>query len=531
MKAPAVLSGPKVAGFVTVLNRFARPWGAVLDDPRILVTAVLALLAAHAALHGFVFTGLPRDELESVYWGQGWALGYDVQQPPLHNWIALALMDVFGASPALFGLLRVATIGGLMLFLGLTARDMAGERPLAAILTVLGALTTVLLGLQIFLNLTHSLLLLAVVAFNLWSLSRLARTEPGVGLGAYLMVGFALGLGGLSKYSFALFALGLLAGVLAHPVLRTRFWDKRTLLALGLAVLIVLPHGLWMLLADHGGTGGIAGQMSEILKARSLPWTDRLGDILRTAWADPLAGVITPLVLVALAAPRVFVLRPFREEGSDPTRFWRRFLLVYLIVSLTLATLITLALGGSELRDHYLMPAALALPLWLGLRVSATAPDDKARARIGFALGSVALVLGIGLILALSLVRPMTCGRCLTDLPVTAWANALRGAGFESGTLIANDLDGGANLLSHFPGSTLLVPDLPPAPGGEAGTGTWAVVLDPRAPDQATDAVKAWVTGQGRTWPDDVPEVVAPVRGPFTDQRRSLSLVLIPPAP
>jgi hypothetical protein len=502
----------------------------LLANPWILVATVLTLLAAHAALHGFVFTGLPRDELESVYWGQGWALGYDIQQPPLHNWIALALMEVFGASPALFGLIRVVTIGALLLFLGLSARAMAGGRSLAASSAVLGALTTVLFGLQIFLNLTHSLVLLAVVAFCLWTLTRLARPEAG--LGAYLLVGSGLGLGALSKYSFALFALALLVAVLVHPVVRRRLWDRRSLWALGLAILLVLPHGVWMLLADHG----IAGEMAGILKAKPLAWTDRLPDILRTAWADPIAGVITPLILVALAAPSVFALRTVRgaipgKETEDPTLPWRRFLVVYLNASLSLATLVTLALGGSELRDHYMMPAALAGPLWLGLRVSAMAPEGQALSRIGFALGGVALVMGLGLIGGMALVRPVTCGRCLTDLPVTAWAEALRESGFSQGILVANDLDGGANLLSRFPGSTLVVPSLDPAPGTEGvggRGGPWAVLLDPRAPSEATEAVKAWVVAQGRPWPETFLEASAPVRGPFTDQMRSLSLALIP---
>ncbi|WP_413203719.1 glycosyltransferase family 39 protein [Rhodospirillum sp. A1_3_36] len=528
MNILSVLKRPRVKAAVAQVDRFARPWGMLVANPWVLVAGVFTLLAAHAALHGFVFTGLPRDELESVYWGQGWALGYDIQQPPLHNWIALALMEMFGASPALFGLNRVVTIGAMLLFLGLSARSMSGGRSLAATVTVLGALTTVLFGLQIFLNLTHSLMLLAALAFCLWTLTRLARPEAGPG--TYLLVGSALGLGALSKYSFALFALALLAAVLVHPQLRKRLWDRRSLWALGLAVLLVLPHGVWMLLADHG----IAGEMAGILKAKPLAWTDRLPDILRTAWVDPIAGVITPLILVALAAPGVFALRFVRgsspgAEGEDPTLPWRRFLVVYLVASLTLATLVTLALGGSELRDHYMMPAVLVVPLWLGLRVSVMAPEGKTLSRIGVALGGGALVMGLGLLGGMALIRPMTCGRCLTDLPVAAWSEALRESGFSQGTLVANDLDGGANLLSRFPGSTLVVPNLDPAPGTEgAGTGLWAVVLDPRAPSEATEAVKAWVAAQGRSWPETFQEISGPVRGPFTDQMRSLSLALVP---
>jgi 4-amino-4-deoxy-L-arabinose transferase-like glycosyltransferase len=506
---------------LTLVDRLAAPWwGRAVTSPTVVTLGVLGLLAGHLALHALGFTGLLRDELETVYWGQGWALGYDVQQPPLHNWMAGLLMKLFPPTSALFGALRVATIGLLLLFLALTARAMAPGRPFVAPLAVVATLTTVMLGLNIFLNLTHSLLLLAVLSFCLWTLTRVAR--PGAGRVDYLLVGLALGLGALSKYSFALFALGLLAGAIAHPTLRRRLWDPRILWTLGLAILIVLPHGVWMLLADHT----IAGEMPELLKARPHPLLERLPGVLLTAWVDPVAGVVIPLILVAVAFPGAFRFRPGAE--GDPTGPWRRFLLVYFGVCLALAAGITLALGGSSLRDHYLLPAVLAVPLWLALRVAAGEPEGKALSRLGLALGGTATLMGVGLLVALAVIRPMTCGRCLSDLPVDTWESEARALGFTGGLLFANDLDGGANLLARFPGSRLVVPGLAPAPGSEGKGGDILVVVDPRAPKETVRALKGLLADRGVPWPDDFREVEGLVRGPFTTQARSLSLAVLP---
>lgn len=508
----------------------ARGWAGALATPSALALAVLGLLVAHLLVHAGVFTGLPRDELESVFWGQGVGLGYDRQQPPLHNWLAQAVAALIGESGASYGLLRVATLGALFLVIWRATWRVAGGDALTAGLAVLGLLSSVMFGISVFLNLTHSLTLLLAVALLFWSLTACAR--PGAGRREMLILGAVLGLGCLAKYTFVLFAGAFLLAALAHPMLRWRLLSRDAVWALAVAAVVVLPHGVWLLMAERT----VAADLPNLLQARAETPVGQAWSILRTGWLDPLAGVAPPLVLLALCVPGA---RPWRREdaagaknaaSSDP---WRRVLLLYVLFSLAAVTLVTLAFGGDRLRDHYLMPASLMLPVWAALRVRASRPTrvvwDRAAAALSVAAGAVA----VGLLVAVLMVRPFTCERCLSDLPIPAWEMALREAGFAGGTLVARDLDAAAPLLLRFPGSRLVwrradhrpSPDRA-TPGGDG----CAVVLPARDPQADWPEARAWMAEHlGAAPPADAPrhQATAPLRGSWGRRTATLTFVVI----
>ncbi len=505
----------------------ASPWGMTL--------AVGVLLGLHLALHAWVYTGLPRDELESVFWGQGWALGYDRQQPPLHNWIALALQEILGASPAVYGLIREVQIALSLWLVWLIAREASGGDRFAGGVAVLGLLASVLFGMQMMINLTHSLTLVTATLFTLWTLVRLGR--PGAGPLSWVLVGVALGLGALSKYSFALFALALLAAAMTHPVLRGRIVQWRhTLPALAIPLVMAGPHLVWQLtrprtLTDDmpelvGAPGGDGGtDLLSRLTAHGV-------DILRNAWADPVVGAGTVLLLAAVLAPAILPVKRWRGDQplpesapEDPGRPWRRFLWVYMIVAFALASMVVLAFGGTRLREHYLMPAALAVPLWTALRLSAIRPPEPQRRRFALGLTLTATLIGGGVLVNQALLRSAYCDRCLTERPVGAMVDDVRAAGFEGGTIVASQLDWGSNLLGAFPGSALQwteEPDHRPLPP-EATAGTGCLLLvDPRRPEESWAAIRRHLIerlgGDAAALPespDALTEMRHPVRGPL----------------
>ncbi|MBK1663652.1 glycosyl transferase [Rhodospirillum rubrum] len=501
---------------------------ALVASPPALALAVALLLGLQLAIQGAVFSAFPRDEIESIFWGQGWALGYDIQQPPLHNWIAGLTTAVLGVTPLAFALIRMGTIALMLLFVWLGTRAAAGGDRFAAGLAVLGLLASVMFGLQIFLNLTHTLTLLGAVAFCFWTLTRVARPEAG--LGAYLLVGLGLGVGALAKYSFALVALGLLIGALTHPILRRRLIDWRTLAALAVAGLIVAPHGLWLRGADHT----VLAEMPELLHAAPLPPLQRAWDILRTGWIDPLAGVIVPLALLALCLPG-FVKPGQPPAETDPSRPWRRLLVVAVVTTLALVTLVTLAAGGNRLRDHYLMPAALLLPIWAALRATALPRGAPAEGRAAFGLCAAAALLAAGLALAMTVIRPLTCDRCLTDLPVDRWEQAVREAGFDGGTLVSGSLDNAAALFTRFPGSRLLwrAPGVPLRGDGAITQGEGClIVLDPKRPEADRQSLEGWLAEHLEAPPPPAPppllQAEGRLRSLFGNRTQTLYFVVYP---
>ncbi|GEO80211.1 glycosyltransferase family 39 protein [Pararhodospirillum oryzae] len=499
-----------------------------IASPARVALMAAGVLGAVFVVFGFVFTGLPRDELESVFWGQTLAWGYDIQQPPLHNWLAVGAMAVLGPTPLAFALLRVLSLGGMLAGVWLSTRTLAGRDSLAPGLAVAAVLSTTLFGVGAVLNLTHSLVLLAVFAFLPWAVARLDAPTPPPG--AALALGVVLGLGTLSKYTFVLFAAAFLLAALTHPRMRRVLLRVRLIVPTAVvAGLLVLPHGLWVLGADHT----VVDELPGLLHGRAAGLGARLWDLLRTGWLDPVAGVALPLVLMGLIVPAAL---PGGRWGApadpDPPAPWRRVLLVAVGLSMLLVSLVTLAAGGSRLREHYLMPAALLLPMWAALRVAATRPGPARAGRVaGVLIGAAGLVVG-GVLVAGGVVRPLSCTRCLTDLPVPQWAEGLRAQGFQGGTVVAPELDAAANLMRAFPGSRLLWPPAGPRQlawrPGTRGDDCLVVLSSPAE----WPRVRAWMenTLGADGLPSDPPLITlhAPLRGPLTERDAPLNALAWP---
>ncbi len=202
----------------------------------------IVLYVAFARLLLYVIAGPNygyfRDELYYLACGEHPAWGY-VDQPPLIGWAAWLLQHSIGTS--LYALRFLPALSGtICIFLtGMLAKELGGRR-WAMFLSSLAAL----LG-PIFLALTH---LFTMNAFDLalWTLLAwlLARIVNSANERLWIAVGAVLGIGLLSKYLIAFFAIGLLLGVIATPLRRSLakpwFWSGTVLTAL-----IALPNFLW----------------------------------------------------------------------------------------------------------------------------------------------------------------------------------------------------------------------------------------------------------------------------------------------
>ncbi|MBB4267221.1 glycosyltransferase family 39 protein [Roseospira visakhapatnamensis] len=439
----------------------------------------LALLTLHLAVALGAASGLARDDLETVFFAQGWAWGYDPEQPPLYNWLTQALTDLVGPSlGAAVGLRWAIIAAGLVALFDAVRRMAGGDRALAAG-AVAGAAGTALFGYEGALHFTHTTLLISATAAVLWAIARIAERPTSA---RYLALGAALAVACLSKYTFAVFGLALVAAALTDPLLRARVLDRRVLWA-ALPSLPLLPGHLWwrmgqdMVLSDR--VASITSQGREV----PLPLWERLPGLATDVIVDPVMGMAPPLVLIALlvgVAPRARASRGATPETGTPR--WPRVLLVFVLASMALTLAVVLATGGHRLRYHYMMPAALVLPAaaLLGARAwTVSLAPWRARA-LGWSLAGLA-VLAAGGVAADRLIRePVSCGRCLSLLPVEAAAARVRAAGFDGrGTIIAASLDWGANLRRAFPDARLLArsfPDWRP-PADDPGDGACLILL------------------------------------------------------
>ncbi|MBF5046256.1 glycosyltransferase family 39 protein [Aggregicoccus sp. 17bor-14] len=262
----------------------------------------LAALALHLATNGRY--GFFRDELYFIACGQRLAWGY-VDQPPLIALVSRLSSALAGDSVGLFRLPAALAHTGLVLLTARLARALGGARPAALLAGVAVAVAPVLVvgGHLLTMNSFEPLLWTGAALL----LVRLLQAEtPRTGTWAAL--GLVVGVGLLNKYSMAFWTVALVAGLLATPsrrVLATRVF----LLALGLALLCVLPNLYWQ--ASRGFP------MLELLRAgqagKNAPFS--VGNFLgqQLLLIGPLAAPLWLAGLAALLAWRP--LRPYRALG------------------------------------------------------------------------------------------------------------------------------------------------------------------------------------------------------------------------
>ncbi|MQX36308.1 glycosyltransferase family 39 protein [Roseospira navarrensis] len=441
----------------------------------------LFLVLGHLALTLGLSSGLGRDELESMLFAQGWAWGYDVEQPPLYNWLQMAVTEAVGPSLAGSILLRWGIIVVGVLALYDAVRRMAGGDAALAAGALAGVGGTALFGFEGARHFTHTTLLLTATALILWTAVRVVE-RPGAG--RFVALGAALAVGALSKYTIAVFVLALGLAALAEPATRAALLDRRVLWAAVAPLLAVPGHLIWRLGQDSSLTERVASITS---RGEPVGWLEAMPGLLLNVVADPIAGMAPPLVLALALVPwrRVW---GGRAEPTPGTPRWDRVLLVYVAAAMALTLAVVLASGGHRLRYHYLMPAALVMPaiplLWMRARGLTLAPWR--RRALGWGLVGLALVLLAGTAVHRAWIEPAGCGRCLPLLPADRAAEAVRAAGFSDGTIVAASLDWGANLRPAFPEARMLARHYPHwrppgrPPGGVPGAGACLILLSPR---------------------------------------------------
>ena len=247
--------------------------------------------------------GFHRDELDVVMNARQLDWGY-VAYPPLAPLVARLGLELFG--PSLVGLRLLPALGqGIVVLLtGLMARDMGGSRFAQALAAVAAAISPVALTTGLLIQyMSFDYLWWVVVAYCVVRLLKTDNPRWWIGIGA------AIGLGMLTKYTMAFFAIGLAAGVLLSPV--RRYLRSPWLWAgVGLAGLIVLPNLLWQ--AQHNL---IYLRFVSAIHARDLSW-GRAADF----WPRQFYENVNPFALPLWVAGLYFIFfaavgRRFRALG------------------------------------------------------------------------------------------------------------------------------------------------------------------------------------------------------------------------
>lgn len=218
---------------------------------RSVLSVSLSLLAVHLAIAASI--PLIDDEAYYALWARDPALGY-YDHPPMIAYLIRAGTCVFGESPLGVRLLPVLCFfasGLLVADLARRLSDGAADVPVLA--TTLYQLGVLVFALGSFATPDAPSSVFWVAA--LWSAVRAIDTPPDSRAATpwWVCTGLLIGFGGLSKFTNAFLAVGLLAYLLATPKGRGYLLTRLPYMAAAAVILPLLPYLVWNLQNDWLG--------------------------------------------------------------------------------------------------------------------------------------------------------------------------------------------------------------------------------------------------------------------------------------
>jgi 4-amino-4-deoxy-L-arabinose transferase-like glycosyltransferase len=360
----------------------------------------LTLIMAALYVLRVTFNDAPQniDVREQLAFIGAWTLGYGSgANPPLFTWLAKLAHAVIGKPVAAIELIRFVALWLACVFTWLAARRLLTDGRLAA-LAGLAPFSSIMLGWEAIFRYSNTTLLIMSVAFAFYALVRLDQRPS---LASYLLLGVAIGVGLMSKVNFAVFLVALAAGALCDPGLRARLLDRRMVVSLGAAAVIVSPLVVWLATRSQNA-------LSHGHQRMTLPPSYEYLDVpisisLLLDVMVGMAGIGVPLlVLVALLAPLAF--RPGWGVATGDARRYQRCLAIHLAVMLGLIFVGLLLFEVTQLQVRYFFVFGLLIMLTI-LRVAA-ANLSEARLRV---FGTIVAAIPTVAVMA-ALVRGMTYG-------------------------------------------------------------------------------------------------------------------------
>ncbi|MFL6797594.1 MAG: glycosyltransferase family 39 protein [Xanthobacteraceae bacterium] len=217
--------------------------GSIEQRPRAAFACMLALHAAlWTALPALLYPNLPLDLIEALTYGKEWQLGSD-KLPPLPWWLVEIVHRLVDIDAAYYALAQLSVVAAFT-FVWLLARRVVGP---------LGALVAVMIvdGLHYF-NYTAAKFNHDVIQLPFWGLAGYAfyaALRPGGSSSRLLywaLLGVALGLAFWAKYFVIVLAAPLALFLLVDRQARPALATAGPWLALALALLIAVPHLVWL---------------------------------------------------------------------------------------------------------------------------------------------------------------------------------------------------------------------------------------------------------------------------------------------
>jgi 4-amino-4-deoxy-L-arabinose transferase-like glycosyltransferase len=320
---------------------------------------IFAVFGAYFAVQLCVRMALPHslelDESAQVFYAQWLAAGYDTQ-PPFYNWVQAVVIELLGSN--LFSLVLLKNLLLLGTFSLYAAAGMAILRSKElALVAALGLLTFPQISFESQRDLTHSV---AVVFSACLFIYALVSTLSAPNRWRYALLGLSVGIGMLSKYNFLILPVAAFFAVLPERDFRSRLFDWRLLIAVSVAILIFLPHGIWLLQNVDLATQGTINKLS------GAETSSKMMQVL--AGLGSLAGALVGFGGLTLLAFAVIYGRELTKALPQQNR-WSGLIGRMMLAAIGLLVLLVLVTDSTNIKDRWLSPIFILLPLYFATKL------------------------------------------------------------------------------------------------------------------------------------------------------------------
>jgi 4-amino-4-deoxy-L-arabinose transferase-like glycosyltransferase len=492
----------------------AEPWR---NGLWVVLSAGLLYGLLHATLRLSLSANLPQDDVTANILAQTLEPGYLPRQPPLYEWLLWTVQRVTGPTLPSFLFIKYGLLTATFGFLYLIGLRFFTERNWA----ILAALSPLLLyqtGWNLHEGVTHTMVLTCAVAASFWAFMRVVERGR---VPDYILFGVFVGLGMISKWSFAAFVMALVGSCMLQHRLRQTIFNWRILLS-GAASVIVASPAIYWVVAGHQDLISVYGQAVAPQASENRVKATLIG--LGLSLFAPLAFLF-PLDVILLALfPRaarqaaISIRNAFSPQPAGEVN-WERLVLHMTIAGFVLLMLGALLTGATHYLERYMHPFFLLTALWLVGLVESSGDASRRLAALSAVLLAITLiVVPIRLSDALH-AMDSDCRKCRIAIPYDGLAAKLAAQGFESGTLIATDRHDAGNLRRYFPDARIVRVERPAyAPPLRAGDGTAKVAV-------------VWRHGSGKQVPKEARREFEQIAGSGigTPQRIAVPGLPVPP--
>ncbi|KZL06679.1 hypothetical protein PsAD2_04192 [Pseudovibrio axinellae] len=422
----------------------------------VLVTGYLLL---HLVLRGYFSATLGTDDMFENVFVQELELGYQVRQPPLYEWMLYGVQKFLGPTIWSFLVLKYALVFCFAIFLYAVARQAIVSEKLAA-LSVFSYVAFYQIGFNLHEGVTHTAVLMATSAASVCCFIWLLKSKH---FGAAVGLGVAVGLGMLSKHSYALVPAALVLAALSDRYWRTQIRFGSLVVAGLVALALYSPYLLWVMLGDRVFVGSALDVMRE---GDHSNWTARVLTGEFRLFVSVVGFSIPFLPVVCL----VFFAGLFGSSEKKRWVFGRkdtgRLLLRVLLISIVLAVVGVLLSGAQYIKERHMHPVLFLLPLVVFYVISQARYSDRSlRVYSGILILLVGVVVGVRISGFLAPDKRMCGGYCRHMKPYAGLGEQLKARFPEmsKATIVSLDEYTGGNLRAVMPEARHVIQSFQPS--------------------------------------------------------------------